>query len=128
MRLPAIAAVIALAACSPQAPETEQLTAVAPPEQPASAGQEEGIPAAYRGAAVAGQVCSQCHDIGASQPPTMNIGAPTFHDIATRPASTVEGLAAWMQANHPKMPNYLFVSSELNDLAAYIMSLREQPG
>lgn len=88
----------------------------------------DGASGSYRGAAVAGQVCAQCHDIGMSMPPAMNIGAPAFREIAMRPASTAEGLAAWMQASHPKMPNYLFVGSEINDLAVYIMGLRESPG
>lgn len=115
----ALAALGALAACSP---------AAAPPETTAPAQQAEVDPAAYRGAAVAGQVCAQCHDVGQGAAAQQAVGAPDFRDIAGRDTSTVEGLAGWMASNHPKMPNYLFSGGEVADLAAYIMSLRGEGG
>ena len=49
-------------------------------------------------------------------------------NIAKRAESTPEGLAAWMQASHPKMPNYMFEGPDVGDLAAFILSLRQSPG
>jgi mono/diheme cytochrome c family protein len=81
-------------------------------------------PAAYRGAAVAGQVCAQCHDIG-GRPPAVSIpGATAFNEVAHRPETTAESLAAWLRASHPSMPNYIFGETEAADIVAYIMSLR----
>jgi len=111
MRLALLLIVGVLAACSP------------PADEPVAAPQAEADPAVYRGAAIAGQVCAQCHDVGTGAP-VQAVGAPDFRDIAGRPASTLEGLAAWMRANHPQMPNYMFIESDLADLAAYIVSLR----
>lgn len=107
-----------LAGCSPAAGPPEPTPEAAKPPV-------ETSEAAYRGAAVAGQVCSQCHDVGQGSGPAQQIGAPKFSDIAERPESTPEGLAAWMAANHPQMPNYLFPEGQVTDLAAYIMSLRD---
>lgn len=83
--------------------------------------------AAYRGAAVAGQVCSRCHDVGMGAPPTMEIGAPKFRDIAGRADSTADGLAAKMRDSHPAMPDFIFEEPEIADLAAYILSLPRDP-
>jgi len=105
----------AFAACSPSTPPV--------PPAAASVSEAQDGPGAYRGAAVAGQVCAQCHDIGNGATPAQNIGAPDFQEIASRPASTSEGLAEWMRTNHPKMPNYLFSGQEVADLAEYITSL-----
>ena len=110
-----------LAACSPMADAPKPVAEVAKPHV-------ETSEAAYRGAAVAGQVCSQCHDVGMGTAPAQPIGAPAFRDIAARAGSTPEGLASWMAANHPKMPNYLFPEGQVTDLAAYIMSLQDAPG
>lgn len=110
MRLALLLAVGVLAACAPRA------------DEPVAAPQAEVDPAVYRGAAIAGQVCAQCHDVGTGTP-AQAFGAPDFRDIAGRPTSTPEGLAAWMRANHLEMPNYMFIESDLADLAAYIVSL-----
>lgn len=117
-----------LAACTPAVEKP-----VAEPEAPKASAAVAAAPvetseAAYRGAAVAGQVCSQCHDVGMGTAPAQQIGAPAFRAIAERAGSTPEGLAAWMAANHPKMPNYMFPEGQVTDLAAYIMSLRQGGG
>lgn len=110
-----------LAACSPAA-EKPTPTPEAPKPPVAQADTTE---AAYRGAAIAGQVCSQCHDVGQGTAPTLQIGAPAFGVIAARTETTPEELASWMAANHPKMPNYIFPEGQVTDLAAYIISLRD---
>lgn len=110
----AIMALAGLAACSPGND---------PDREPTPPPQVEEDPAAYRGAAIAGQVCAQCHDVGIGAAPAQSVGAPGFREIAGRPASTAEGLAAWMRDSHPKMPNYIFRDQEVTDLAAYITSL-----
>ena len=80
------------------------------------------------GAAIAAQVCAQCHNIGLGQAAAVDIGAPDFRKIAGRSESTPEGLEAWMRSTHPKMPNYVFLGPDVADLAAFIVSLRKTPG
>jgi mono/diheme cytochrome c family protein len=81
-------------------------------------------PAAYRGAAIAQQVCNQCHDIGLGKGALVDVGAPAFRSIAGRPETNPQGLAAWMRASHAVMPNYMFEGPDVADLAAFIVSLR----
>lgn len=107
-----------LAACTPPATETPGATPGAAPVA------HEVGPGAYRGAMVAAQVCSQCHDIGNGTAPAQLVGAPDFLTIARRADTTASGLAEWMRTYHPKMPNYVFSGQEVTDLAEYIASLR----
>lgn len=112
----AVSCLLTLIACTPAAPTGEQVAAEAP-VAPA---------AVYRGAAIAGQVCAQCHDIGGSGP-EIYAGAPTFRSVVENPATTAESLTTWLNSSHPKMPHYLFPENEVADLVAYILSLRQEP-
>jgi mono/diheme cytochrome c family protein len=85
-------------------------------------------PAAYRGAAVAGQVCSRCHDVGMGAPPVIEVGAPKFRDLAERPETTAQSLAAGMRESHPIMPDFILDDGDTAELAAYILGLRGNPG
>jgi mono/diheme cytochrome c family protein len=126
-----LVAALAIAACNPEpgvgasaGSESQAAATTAAPAPPPA----EVDTAAYRGAAIAGQVCAQCHDIGLGQAAGVDIGAPTFRSIAKRPESTPAGLEAWMRASHPRMPNYMFEGPDVADLAAFIVSLRDAPG
>ena len=122
------AAGLGLAACTPPGP-AESPKVEAPKAEAAPAPQVAASdPAAYRGAAVAAQVCSRCHDVGMGAPPVMEIGAPKFRDLAGQTDSTPESLAAKMRKSHPIMPDYIFGEAETADLAVYILSLRSDPG
>jgi len=122
------AAGLGLAACTPPGP-AESPKVKAPKAEAARAPQvAAGDPAAYRGAAVAAQVCSRCHDVGMGAPPVMETGAPKFRDLAGQTDSTPESLAAKMRKSHPIMPDYIFDEAETADLAVYILSLRDDPG
>ncbi len=122
-----IAGVAALAACTPtegKPPEDKPVAgspvATAAPDARAQAPESAG---SYRGSAVAAQVCAQCHDIGNGAAPAIKVGAPDFREIAGRPATTADGLAAWMRTSHPAMPNFIFSGQEVTDLAEYITNL-----
>lgn len=117
-----LVAALAIAACDPE----RKSTPISPPRGPAPPpAVSEVDPAAYRGAAIAQQVCSQCHDIGLGKGPEVALSAPPFRDIARRPETTPEKLAAWMAKSHVVMPNYMFTEPDVADLAAFISSLRE---
>lgn len=119
-------AALAIAACDPEPKNTP----ISPPRAPLSPPpvSSEIDPAAYRGAAIAQQVCNQCHDIGLGQGPEVPVQAPAFRDIAKRPDTTPEKLAAWMARSHTVMPNYMFTEPDVSDLAAFIASLRAPSG
>lgn len=117
-----IAGAAGLAACTPTEGKAteEKPSELAAAETPA---QTPESPGSYRGGAVAAQVCAQCHDIGNGSAPAINVGAPAFREVAGRPATTDEGLAAWMRTSHPAMPNFIFSGQEVTDLAEYITNL-----
>jgi len=129
----AAAAGVLFVACAPPGPaessKAESSKVEAPKvESPTATQLAESDPAAYRGAAVAAQVCSRCHDIGMGAPPAMEIGAPKFRDLAERADSTAESLGARMRDSHPIMPDYIFGDAEIAELAIYIIGLRGDPG
>jgi mono/diheme cytochrome c family protein len=119
---------LALWACgerTPEAPVTPADPGSGTTTPPSPAPPPDVDPAAYRGAAVAGQVCAQCHDVGGGAPPVIVIpGATAFVEVARRPETTAETLTAWLRASHPSMPNYIFGEKETADIVAYVMSLR----
>jgi mono/diheme cytochrome c family protein len=70
------------------------------------------------GHALAGRWCHSCH--GASD------AAPPLEAIANRPGTTPSTLRAWLTAPHPPMPDPSLTRGEIDDLVAYLMSLRQQ--
>ncbi len=119
-------AALAMAACDPE----RKNTPISPPQAsvPPPPASSEVDPGTYRGAAIAQQVCSQCHDIGLGEGAQVPVGAPAFREIAKRPETTPEKLAAWMGKSHAVMPNYMFTAPDVSDLAAFILSLRTPAG
>lgn len=85
---------------------------------------EAGAADAYSGAGLARQVCAQCHHVTAGEPPLANLPADSFIDIANREDVSAASIAAWLRSSHPSMPNFIFNDQSVEDLTAYIMSLR----
>ena len=91
---------------------------------PSSAGAQTGDPEA--GAAYAKQVCAKCHAIdrtGLSPEPT----APPFRDVANTPGMAATALAVWLTTSHPTMPNIILDPHELDNVIAFILSLKNKP-
>ena len=78
---------------------------------------QQGDPAA--GERLAAASCAQCHGADGAHP-----AAPALAAIAAMPSTTEASLSAFLQTPHAKMPNLIFSGAELNDLIAYILSLR----
>jgi len=93
----------------------------------ASAGPGTSLPDAASGQRLAERLCASCHLTGTSQEHA-NVEVPSFREIAGKTGQT-EGavMAHVMLPKHP-MPALPLTRRELADLAAYIMSLREQEG
>jgi mono/diheme cytochrome c family protein len=78
------------------------------------------------GESLAGQWCVQCHGIRADRL-SPNLAAPTFPELAAEPSITEYSLRALLRSPHETMPQITFTSDQLDDIVAYIMSLKPKP-
>ena len=54
-----------------------------------------------------------------------NKQAPPFKSIANTPGMSVTALTVWSRTSHPTMPNFVIAPEDMDDLIAYILSLRD---
>ncbi len=79
---------------------------------------------AKRGEAHARAVCAECH---ATAPDDRKVGyadATAFQVLADRKATTELSLRAFLRSPHENMPELILTEGEIDDIAAYILSLR----
>jgi mono/diheme cytochrome c family protein len=71
--------------------------------------------------------CAGCHggDPGVSEP---MMPAPTFAEIANRRLTTPYRLGTFLRSPHTVMPNYVLTPEEIDNISAYIISLRRTRG
>jgi cytochrome c2 len=74
------------------------------------------------GAELAKRWCDSCHATGNSAAAS-DIG-PAFVAIANNPNSTADRLRAWLINPHPPMPNPGLTRLEIENVIAYLASLR----
>ena len=80
---------------------------------------------AKRGGEYAKKVCSECHGVSASDEQSPDFMAPTFREVANTKGITERALYVWLQSgNHESMPNFIIDPRDLDDVIAYIMSMR----
>ena len=80
---------------------------------------------AMRGEALARDVCADCHAVEAS-PEVLRTDAPRpFAMVARDPAWDDDALRAYIRDPHPQMPQFELTPEGLDDVVAYIRSLRE---
>ena len=84
---------------------------------PASSGDAES------GRVLARAWCSQCHVVEADQAQASDV-APPFAQVANDLAKTNLGLKAWLADPHPPMPNLNLSQVQIDDLIAYIETLK----
>ncbi len=86
-----------------------------------------GAGIAYGDAGAGGQIaqrwCSSCHIIGENQTGSVPQGPPSFRTIA-KSGMTAEQLRAFLSHPHGAMPDLALSRTEIDDLTAYIQSLR----
>lgn len=87
------------------------------------------VPAAVLGDPALGfsyaeQNCASCHAIARDAALSPRVAAPPFEQIANTPGMTRTALAAWLQSPHPSMPLLIVEPERVDDLAAYIATLR----
>jgi len=77
------------------------------------------------GRRVAETWCRNCHVVGPEGSGAANDAAPTFASIARMPSTTGMSLRAFLQTPHVRMPDYQFSREEMDDVIAYLLSLRD---
>ena len=81
---------------------------------------------ARMGKALAEAWCSSCHVVSDQPPQPATDAAPPFRSVANNPAKTHEYLRTWLLEPHLPMPNFQLAVPEIEDLIAYVESLRDQ--
>ena len=89
----------------------------------ALAGPITSKPDPFHGKALAKQLCSNCHLVDNQQQQAL-ADVPSFHEIANKVGQTEGTIMAHIVLPKHPMPTIPLTTSELADLAAYIMSLR----
>ena len=87
-----------------------------------AAAQAQGDPEAGRRLAQA--QCSSCHAVGPGHAESPTADAPPFPAVAQMPSSTRLALHSFLRTPHPPMPDIVLTGPQLDDLAAYILSLQ----
>ncbi len=77
---------------------------------------------AEHGETIARRWCAACHVVSSDQQ-NASADVPSFFDIAKRKSG--EDLKAFLTDPHPKMPDMSLTRDEINDLVAYIGTLRK---
>jgi mono/diheme cytochrome c family protein len=88
------------------------------------AGPMTSAPDPAHGQQLAQRLCSNCHLVDSSQTKAM-ADIPSFQEIANQQGQTAGSIMARIIIPKHPMPVIPISKSELNDLAAYIMSLRD---
>lgn len=78
-----------------------------------------------RGYTLAQQWCARCHAVSAAQEPRGETDAPPFKRIAADRRWTRSALIRMMTVPHLNMPPPVLTAEEAEEVATYILSLRE---
>ncbi len=85
-----------------------------------------GQPDPVHGKVLAESLCTNCHLVGSGQE-HVNADVPSFREIANLQGQTAGDIMAHIMLPKHPMPQIPLTKSELADLAAYILSLRDKP-
>ncbi len=94
---------------------------------PMSPALAEGDPNAVRG--IVAEYCTQCHEVPGYRPrwERASVNAPSFRSIANQPKIyTRARLEAFLHKPHYPMTKFLLSRSDVDNLVAFIASLREE--
>ena len=79
---------------------------------------------AMRGASLAESWCVACHVVDNKGTGRTVDLAPPFARVANDPRKTPGALKQWLARSHPQMPNFNLGRREIDDLVAYIQTLK----
>ena len=77
---------------------------------------------AEAGHAYAKKVCAECHAVERGETEILN--PPSFQIVADSPGITERALAVWLRNPHPNMPDFILPQADMENVIAYIMSLK----
>jgi mono/diheme cytochrome c family protein len=89
---------------------------------PAARAQEFGDPA--KGLSYAESHCAECHAVRLEDEISPAFGAPTFAAIANTRGMTERAIGVWFRSSHPTMPMLVVPKEDLDNVIAYVMSLK----
>ena len=72
--------------------------------------------------------CINCHVVAPGQVQGTSNGAPPFTAIAAQTDISPMALRAFLQTPHHRMPDLQLSNDQIDDVSAYIFSLRTPPG
>lgn len=73
------------------------------------------------------QVCAECHEVERGETVSLYLDVPSFQTVADTPGMTDRALAVWLQTSHPNMPDFILRQDDMDNVIAYIMSLKSAP-
>ncbi len=76
------------------------------------------------GHAYAKKVCAECHAVERGEKESPYLDLPTFQAVADSPGITDRALAVWLQNPHPNMPDFILPQADMDNVIAYILSLK----
>lgn len=80
---------------------------------------------ATQGHGVARIWCVACHVVDEDQKAASAAGAPSFMAVAAAPSTTAASLHGFLASpRHPPMPDFQLSRQQLDDVSAYILSLK----
>jgi mono/diheme cytochrome c family protein len=89
-----------------------------------AAAQRAGDPEAGRRLAEAW--CGNCHVVGPGASGPASDAVPTFPAVARMPSTTAMSLRVFLQTPHSRMPDLRLSNEHMDDVIAYILSLRDR--
>lgn len=97
------------------------------PVEPASSRVEMTAQAAERGQQFAVQACAGCHAVGSAGVSPMAEATPFRVIVHRYPLDQLQqGFAEGLVTSHPAMPAFVFRASEIDDLIAYLETVRAE--
>ena len=85
-----------------------------------------GFGDAESGKRIAKLWCSSCHIVSEEEPAVATDGIPPFRSIARNPRNTPARIAAILVDPHPPMPNLQLSNQTIEDIIAYMETLRSE--
>lgn len=72
--------------------------------------------------------CSGCHQVELRTQATASDAIPTFQAVAAMPSTTSTSIRAFLSTTHNVMPDFQLTNGQIDDVGAYILSLRGRQG
>ena len=69
--------------------------------------------------------CAGCHQVGKEGSKARNDAVPSFPSVANMSSTTSTSLQVFLSTPHNKMPDYSLSRNDIQNVSAYILSLRQ---